>query len=74
MSIEECGERVLRGLRRNDLFIFTHREFKEGVEERMQAMLVSFPDEEINQKRASEIPFLISNPIYKQVIDAARKY
>jgi NAD(P)-dependent dehydrogenase (short-subunit alcohol dehydrogenase family) len=73
MSIEECGERVLQGLRRNDLFIFTHREFKEGVEERMQAMLVSFPDEEINQKRASEIPFLISNPIYRQVIDAALK-
>jgi NAD(P)-dependent dehydrogenase (short-subunit alcohol dehydrogenase family) len=73
MSIEECGERVLRGIRRNDLFIFTHREFKEGVEERMQAMLASFPDEEINQRRASEITFLTSNPIYRQVIEALRK-
>ena len=68
MSIEECGERVLRGIRRDDLFIFTHREFKEGVAERMQAMLASFPDEEINQSRAKEIAFLISNPIYKEVI------
>jgi NADP-dependent 3-hydroxy acid dehydrogenase YdfG len=73
MSIEECGERVLRGIRRNDLFIFTHREFKEGVEERMQAMLASFPDEEINQARAKEISFLTSNPIYKEVLKSARK-
>jgi NAD(P)-dependent dehydrogenase (short-subunit alcohol dehydrogenase family) len=73
MSIEECGERVLQGIRRNDLFIFTHREFKEGVEERMQAMVDSFPDEEINEKRAAEIPFLTRNPIYAQVLEAIRK-
>jgi NADP-dependent 3-hydroxy acid dehydrogenase YdfG len=71
MSIEECGERVLRGIRRNDLFIFTHREFKEGVAERMQAMLASFPDEEINQARAKEITFLTSNPIYREAIERA---
>jgi NAD(P)-dependent dehydrogenase (short-subunit alcohol dehydrogenase family) len=66
MSIEECGERVLRGIKRNDLYIFTHREFKEGVAERMEAMLACFPDEEINQARASEITFLTSNPIFKK--------
>jgi NAD(P)-dependent dehydrogenase (short-subunit alcohol dehydrogenase family) len=66
MSIEECGERVLNGIRRNDLYIFTHREFKEGVAERMEAMLASFPDEEINQVRAKEISFLTSNPIFKE--------
>lgn len=71
MSIEECGERVLRGIRRNDLYIFTHREFKEGVAERMDAMLASFPKEEINQARAKEIAFLTSNPIFKQIIKAA---
>jgi NADP-dependent 3-hydroxy acid dehydrogenase YdfG len=73
MSIEECGERVLRGIRRNDLFIFTHREFKEGIAERMQAMVDSFPDEKINEKRAAEIPFLTRNPIYKQIIEENRK-
>ncbi len=72
MSIEECGERVLRGIRRNDLYIFTHREFKEGVAERMDAMLASFPKEEINRARAAEITFLTSNPILKQVIQAAK--
>jgi NADP-dependent 3-hydroxy acid dehydrogenase YdfG len=73
MSIEECGERVLRGILRNDLYIFTHREFKEGVAERMEAMLASFPKEEINQARAKEIAFLTSNPIFRQVIEAAEK-
>jgi NADP-dependent 3-hydroxy acid dehydrogenase YdfG len=66
MSIDECGERVLRGIRNNDLYIFTHREFKEGVAERMAAMLAGFPDEEINQARAEEITFLTSNPVFKQ--------
>jgi NADP-dependent 3-hydroxy acid dehydrogenase YdfG len=73
MSVEECGERVLRGIRRNDLYIFTHREFKEGVAERMEAMLASFPDEEINQERAKEITFLTSNPIFRQALQAALK-
>jgi NADP-dependent 3-hydroxy acid dehydrogenase YdfG len=73
MSIEECGERVLRGILRNDLFIFTHREFKEGVAERMAAMLSCFPDEPLNESRAKEFGFLISNPIYKEAIEAASK-
>ncbi len=71
MNIEECGERVLRGIRRNDLYIFTHREFREGVAERMGAMLASFPNEEINQARAKEFSFLTSNPVFKQVIKEA---
>jgi NAD(P)-dependent dehydrogenase (short-subunit alcohol dehydrogenase family) len=71
MSIEECGERVLRGIRRNDLYILTHREFKEGVAERMEAILASFPKEEINRERAKEFHFLISNPIFKQVLQAS---
>jgi NAD(P)-dependent dehydrogenase (short-subunit alcohol dehydrogenase family) len=73
MSIEECGERVLDGIRRNDLYIFTHREFKEGVAERMEAILASFPDEAINQARAKDIAFLTSNPIFKQVLDSRRR-
>jgi NADP-dependent 3-hydroxy acid dehydrogenase YdfG len=66
MTIEECGERVLRGIQRNHLYIFTHREFKEGIAERFETMLASFPDEPINTKRASEIGFLLSNPIFSK--------
>ena len=45
MDPVECGERVLAGIRHDDLYIFTHREFREGAEERFRAMLASFPDE-----------------------------
>jgi NADP-dependent 3-hydroxy acid dehydrogenase YdfG len=64
MSIEECGERVLKGIRNNDLYIFTHAEFRGGVAERNQAMLDCFPDEPVNKTRAAEIGFLIHNPIF----------
>ena len=66
MDIDECGERVLAGLRNNDLFIFTHREFREGLAERCSKMLESFPDEEINTERYEEIKWLTENPIYKE--------
>ena len=65
----ECGERVLAGIRRDDLYIFTHREFREGADERFRAMLASFPDEPLNEERAEAIHFLLSNPIFGAVLD-----
>ncbi len=65
MDPVECGERVVRGIQRNDLYIFTHPEFRDGARERCEKMLASFPDEPINQPRAEAIKFLLSNPIFK---------
>jgi NAD(P)-dependent dehydrogenase (short-subunit alcohol dehydrogenase family) len=65
MSALECGERVLAGIRHNDMYIFTHREFREPMEERCRAMLAAFPDEPLNQQRADAIRFLLANPIYR---------
>ncbi len=65
----ECGERVLAGIRNDDLYIFTHREFREGADERFRAMLASFPDEPRNEDRAEAIDFLLSNPIFGEVLD-----
>jgi NAD(P)-dependent dehydrogenase (short-subunit alcohol dehydrogenase family) len=62
----ECGERILDGIRRNDLYIFTHREFKEGATDHYDAMLAAFPDEPLNQQRADAIRFLLSNPVFKE--------
>jgi NAD(P)-dependent dehydrogenase (short-subunit alcohol dehydrogenase family) len=42
----EAGERVLDGIRNNDLYILSHPEFKDGVKERHDALLASFTDEE----------------------------
>jgi NAD(P)-dependent dehydrogenase (short-subunit alcohol dehydrogenase family) len=69
MDPRECGERVLAGIRRDDLYIFTHREFREGAEERFRAMLASFPDEPLNEERADAIRFLIENPIFREVLN-----
>lgn len=66
MSIEEVGRRVLDGIRRDEIFIFTHREFRDGVEERCRAMLAAFPDEPVNEARAREITFLTSNSMYRR--------
>jgi NAD(P)-dependent dehydrogenase (short-subunit alcohol dehydrogenase family) len=65
MTIEEVGERVLAGLQNDDLFIFTHAEFRKGLEERCKKMLDSFPDEPINEARYAEIKWLTENPIYQ---------
>jgi NAD(P)-dependent dehydrogenase (short-subunit alcohol dehydrogenase family) len=69
MDPVECGERVLAGIRNDDLYIFTHREFREGAEERFRAMLASFPDEPRDEERAAEIGFLLSNPIFREQLE-----
>jgi len=47
-----AGEQVLAGIRRNDLFIFTHQEFELPTRERMEALLASFPAEKAPQARS----------------------
>jgi NAD(P)-dependent dehydrogenase (short-subunit alcohol dehydrogenase family) len=64
MSAIEAGERVLEGVRRNDLFILTHPEFRDGVRERFDTVLAAFPDEPVDQARAAAITFLTSHPVY----------
>lgn len=71
MTADECGERVLEGIRRNDLYIFTHREFKEPLALKCQALLNAFPDEPIQHTRADELEFLLHNPIFHEA--AARR-
>jgi hypothetical protein len=39
----EAGERVLRGIRNNDLYILTHPEFEQGIKDRNEALLASLP-------------------------------
>jgi NAD(P)-dependent dehydrogenase (short-subunit alcohol dehydrogenase family) len=65
MDAVECGQRVVRGIQGNDLYIFTHPEFRDGARERCEKILASFPDEPIDQPRADAIKFLLSNPIFR---------
>ena len=67
MSPEEVGQRVLRGIRRKDLFIMTHPEFRDGIVARNEALLRAIPVEEPNEARAAlvrQFGTLMYNPIY----------
>jgi NAD(P)-dependent dehydrogenase (short-subunit alcohol dehydrogenase family) len=52
MDPVEAGRRVLDGVRRNDLYIFTHQEFEQATRERMEALLAAFPGDKAPTARA----------------------
>ena len=60
----EAGERVLNGVRNNDLFIISHPEFKDGMQERFDAYIASVPDEAPPPERAKVEQILAHCPIY----------
>jgi NAD(P)-dependent dehydrogenase (short-subunit alcohol dehydrogenase family) len=64
----ECGRRMLRGVRANELYIFTHPEFRDGVAERMRAMLVSFPEAAEGEERGAEYGFLLHPRVFTEVL------
>jgi short-subunit dehydrogenase len=64
MSADEVGERVLAGIRANDLYILTHPEFAPGMQRRFDSIMASVPDEPHNDARAKEIFFLLDNPVF----------
>jgi len=47
----EMGERVMRGIKRNDLFIHTHPEFTDGYVSRHAALIRAVPDEQVRKER-----------------------
>ena len=46
MTPEEVGEKVLAGIRRNDMYIFSHPEFREEMQEIHDEILRYLPEEE----------------------------
>jgi len=63
----EVGERVLNGIRRGDLFIMSHPEFRAGLAARNDALLRAIPEEPLNARRQEAIKTfgtLLYNPIY----------
>ena len=51
MDPMEVGEKVLRGIRRNDFYIFSHPEFKEEFQEIFDEIIAAIPKEEPDPKR-----------------------
>ena len=63
-SPDEAGARVVRGIKRGDLFILTHVEWKEGWESHAAAVTRAFPDEKPNEDFKKVFRLHVSNPIY----------
>ena len=61
---EEIGARVLQGIINDELYIMTHSEFRQGVEERAQAMCAAVPHLPENQEYKDTFSFLFRNPIH----------
>ena len=66
MSGDETGERVLTGIRRNDLYIMTHVETGPVIEARSKAQLAALPDEPINQARVQASLGLLGTALYDE--------
>jgi NAD(P)-dependent dehydrogenase (short-subunit alcohol dehydrogenase family) len=69
MDPVEMGERVLRAIKRNDIFIITHPEFRDGIVCRNNAVIRAIPDEPPNVRRAAVLRglgTLVYNPIYER--------
>lgn len=66
----DVGESVLAGIRRNDLYIFTHQEFAGPVRERHEAMQASFPSKPAPKERVDALEYYVPK-IY--AVETARK-
>jgi NAD(P)-dependent dehydrogenase (short-subunit alcohol dehydrogenase family) len=62
----EIGERVLRGIRNNDLYILTHPEYEQGIRDRFEAILASIPveKEQPPAARVAAESMVLRNPIF----------
>jgi NAD(P)-dependent dehydrogenase (short-subunit alcohol dehydrogenase family) len=68
---EQVGQRVLQGILNDELYIMTHSEFREGIEDRAQAMCAAVPKLPENPEYKSAFAFLFRNPIH--AAEAARQ-
>jgi NAD(P)-dependent dehydrogenase (short-subunit alcohol dehydrogenase family) len=68
---EEIGERVLQGILNDELYIMTHSEFREGIEDRAEAMCAAVPDLPENEEYKRTFSMLFRNPIH--AAEAARQ-
>ncbi len=68
MRAEEVGEKVLRGIRRNDLFILTHPEFRHVLKARCDALLAAIPNDPVPEARRKFADEVVKDVIYAEQI------
>jgi NAD(P)-dependent dehydrogenase (short-subunit alcohol dehydrogenase family) len=74
MDALEAGQLVLRGTRRNDLYIFTHPEFEPITRDRNEALSASIPrDLQPTARRVAVVEGLLQKSIYAKERDRQRR-
>jgi NAD(P)-dependent dehydrogenase (short-subunit alcohol dehydrogenase family) len=63
---DEAGERVVRGIKRGDLYILSHADFKGGWDARAAAVSKAFPDEAENPDFKKVFSMLAYNPVFEK--------
>lgn len=61
---EQAGQRVLEGILRDELYILSHSEFRDGVAERLAAIAAAVPDIPENMAYKTGFPGMFSNPVF----------
>ena len=61
---EEIGQRVLAGIRRNDLYILTHPEIRPVLEARAAALVAALPQEAVDPARIEASRGLLDTSLY----------
>lgn len=67
-SKEEVGQRVLRGILNDELYILTHSEFRQGIHDRTEAMRAAVPDLPENPEYKETFGVLFWNKIHADEI------
>jgi len=70
---EEVGERVLQGILNDELYIMTHSEFRQGLEERTEAIRAAVPNLPENDEYKNTFSMLFRNPIHADEITRQRE-
>lgn len=70
---DEVGERVIEGVRNNELFLLTHSEFAAGVKARAEAIVAAVPTIPENAELKATYGMLIWNPIHAAERDRQKK-
>jgi hypothetical protein len=69
--ISRLSEQVLTGIRRNDLWILIHSEYREGVQQRCEVIPASFPDDAAPPERVTAEAMVVRRPLF--VAECARR-
>jgi short-subunit dehydrogenase len=72
MDPEEAGQRVLDGVRNNDLYILSHAEYESAIRARSDALVESIPRAQAVPEIRATIAQIASTPIYTDEITRKR--